>query len=162
VDQPGLLRGRCPVARQTWRRIERRRHVVSWVATELAALQVDGSGVPSACRLVRSDTMRSSTSVIQASASTSFSCAVSGFSGVLADMARQQPRGPKLVRISQIFVLLAGQRHKPRLGIIGDLRCLDGTRAVIEYRHRTKTHRAMQAPLHGLMGHADRLAHYKA
>ena len=40
--------------------------------------------------------------------------------GVLARMACQQQRRPKLVRISQILGFLAGQRDQPRLGISGD------------------------------------------
>jgi hypothetical protein len=49
--------------------------VVSWVSAALAAFQFHGSSVCSSCRLVRPDTMRSSTSVSQASGSTSFSFA---------------------------------------------------------------------------------------
>ena len=63
-----------PIARQPGylRRIERRRYVVSRVS---ATFQFHGSSVSSSCRLVRPDTMRSSTSVSQANGSTSFSFA---------------------------------------------------------------------------------------
>jgi hypothetical protein len=36
--------------------------------------------------------------------------------GRLLDVSRQQPRGPKLVRISQLLGLLAGQGHHPCAG----------------------------------------------
>jgi hypothetical protein len=56
--------------------IERRRYVVSWVSAALAAFQFHSSSMSGSCRrLVRPDTMRSSTSVSQASRSASFSFA---------------------------------------------------------------------------------------
>ena len=79
--------------------------------------------------------------------------------GVLARMARQQPRRPKLVRISQILGLLAGQRDQPRLGVSGDLRRLARSRAVIERRHHAEADGAIKAPLDRLMGHAHGFAH---
>ena len=77
--------------------------------------------------------------------------------GVLPDVTRQQPRGPKFVRISHFLGLLAGQRHHPGAGLVGDRRLLAGPRAVVERRHHAKPHRTIKASLHGLMGHADRL-----
>jgi hypothetical protein len=71
------------------------RYAVSGVAAALSAFQFHGSSVSSSCALVRPDTMRSSTSVSQASGSTSFSLAVyaerrtmpSGFARRLAVVA---------------------------------------------------------------------------
>jgi hypothetical protein len=42
--------------------------------------------------------------------------------------------------------------------LAGDLRCLAGPWAVIERGHHAKPPGASQAPLNGLVGHADRLA----
>jgi hypothetical protein len=77
---------------------------------------------------------------------------------ILPDVARQQSRRPKLVRISHRLGFLAGQRHHPGAGLVGNGRLLARPGAVIERRHHAKPHRAIEAPLHGLMGHADRLA----
>jgi hypothetical protein len=77
--------------------------------------------------------------------------------GILSDMTRQQPRGPKLVRISHLLRLLAGQRHNPCAGAVGNRRLLARPRAVVERRHHAKPYRTIKASLHGLMGHADRL-----
>src|ERR1700760_1754324 len=73
VDQTGLLRCWCQLCSRhdTGRMTERGRYVVSWLSAVLAAFQFHGSNVFSSCRLVRPDTMRSSTSVSQASGSTS-------------------------------------------------------------------------------------------
>ncbi len=78
---------------------------------------------------------------------------------MIARMARQQPRRPKLVRISQILDLLTGQRKQPRLGVSGDLRRLARPGAVVERGHHTEADGAIKAPLDSLMGHANRLAH---
>ena len=77
---------------------------------------------------------------------------------VLSDVARQQPRRPKLVWVSDLLGLPAGQRHHPGAGLVGNrwLPAKPGT--VVERRHHTKLHRTIEAPLHGLMGHADRRA----
>jgi len=76
-----------------------------------------------------------------------------------ADVARQQPRRPELVRIPQLLGLLAGQRDQPRACLIGDRCGLAGTRAVLECRHHTKPNRAIETAQHGLMRHPDCLAH---
>ena len=77
AGQPGLLRARCQLRGKlnVWRRIERRRYVVSWVSAAWGAFHFHGSSVSSSCRLVRPDTMRLSTSVSQANGSTSLSFA---------------------------------------------------------------------------------------
>jgi hypothetical protein len=86
--------------------------------------------------------------------------------GSLPDVTRQEPRGPKLVRISHLLgrpstrgSVLAGQRHHPCAGTIGNRWLLAGPRAVIERRHHAKPHCTIKASLHGLMGHTDRLTH---
>jgi len=84
---------------------------------------------------------------------------MSGGHGVVADVARQQPRGPQFVRISKVFGLLAGQRHQPRLRFIGDRRRLAGTRAVVERGHHAEPHGPLQTAKHGLMRHSNGLAH---
>jgi hypothetical protein len=77
AGQPGLLHARCQLRGKlnVWRRIERRRYVVSWVSAAWGAFHFHGSSVSSSCRLVRPDTMRLSTSVSQANGSTSLSFA---------------------------------------------------------------------------------------
>ena len=77
AGQPGLLRARCQLRGKlnVWRRIERRRYVVSWVSAAWGAFHFHGSSVSSSCRLVRPDTMRWRTSVSQANGSTSLSFA---------------------------------------------------------------------------------------
>jgi hypothetical protein len=79
--------------------------------------------------------------------------------GVLAHMARQQPSRPKLVRISQILRLLAGQRDQPRLGLSGDLRRLARPRAVVERLHHAEADGAIKAALYRLMGYAHCFSH---
>jgi len=76
---------------------------------------------------------------------------------VLPDVARQQRRRPKLMRIPHLLGLLAGQRHHPCAGVVGNRRLLARPRTVVERRHHAKPHRTIKAPVHGLMGHADRL-----
>ena len=76
--------------------------------------------------------------------------------GRLPDVSRQQPRGPKLVRVSHLRRLAAGQRHHPCAGVIGNRRLLARPRAVVERRHHAQSHSTVQASLHSLMGHADR------
>ena len=78
--------------------------------------------------------------------------------GVLPDVTRQQPRCPKLVRISQLLGLLAGQRHHPCAGAVRDCWLLTRPRAVIKGRHHAKPYRTIKASLHSLVGHADRFA----
>jgi hypothetical protein len=73
-------------------------------------------------------------------------------------MARQQPGGPKLVRISQVFGFPAGQRCQPRTGVNRNLWRLAWPRAVFEGRRHTEPYRSTQAAQDGLMGHAKRLA----
>jgi hypothetical protein len=77
--------------------------------------------------------------------------------GILPDVSREQPRGPKLVRVSHLLGLLAGQRHHPYAGAVRNRRLLASPRAVVERRHHAKPHRTIKAALHGLMAHADRL-----
>jgi hypothetical protein len=79
--------------------------------------------------------------------------------GMLANVARQQPRSPKLVRIPQVAGLPASQRHQPCLGLWRNLRRLARPRAVIECRHHPEPHRTAQAALYGVVGHPDPLAH---
>ena len=52
-----------------------------------------------------------------------------------------------------------GQRHQPSRGVFRELRRFARPRAVVEYRHRTKPHRAMQALLQRLMGSASCFTH---
>ena len=42
---------------------------------------------------------------------------MSGGAAMLAGVARQQPRRPKLVRIAEVLGFLAGQRHQPSLAL---------------------------------------------
>ena len=72
--------------------------------------------------------------------------------GVLSDVTRQQPCCPKLVRISNLLGLLAGQRHHPCAGIVGNRRLPARPRTVVECGHHAKPHRTIKASLHGLMG----------
>jgi hypothetical protein len=78
-----------------------------------------------------------------------------GFRG-LAHVARQQPGGPKFVRISELLSFAAGQRHQPGLGVRGDLRRFTWPRAIVEGRHHTEPHGPSQTPQHGLVGHTNR------
>jgi hypothetical protein len=70
-----LLRWHCHGKRSIRRRIARGCYAVSGVSTVRPGFQFHGSSVSSWCRLVRPDTMRSSTSVSQANGSTLFSFA---------------------------------------------------------------------------------------
>jgi hypothetical protein len=60
--------------------------------------------------------------------------------GVLPGVARQQSRRPKLMWISHLLGLLAGQRHHPGTGGVGNRRLLARSRAVVERRHHAKPH----------------------
>lgn len=84
---------------------------------------------------------------------------MSGGGGMLADVARQQARGPELVRIPKVLGLLAGQGHQPRAGLWCDPRRLAGPRAVIKRRHHPEPQHATQAALHGVTRNPDLLAH---
>ena len=77
--------------------------------------------------------------------------------GVVSDVTRQQPRCPKLVRISHLLGLLAGQRHHPCAGTVRNRRILARPGTVAERRHHAKPRRPIKASLHGLMGYADHL-----
>jgi hypothetical protein len=57
---------------------------------------------------------------------------MTGGRSVLPRMAGQQPRRPQLVRITELFRLLACQRHQPSLGFGGDRRLFAWPRTVLE------------------------------
>ena len=84
---------------------------------------------------------------------------VPGSLGVRADVACQQPGGPEFVRIALLLGSLAGQRHQPGFGFVGDLRSLAKPRAVADRRHHAKPDGAVQTALDSLVGHTDGLAH---
>jgi hypothetical protein len=76
-------------------------------------------------------------------------------------MAGQQPCRPQLVRIAVLLGLVARQRDQPRLGLRRDYRLLARSRALLERRQCTVSHRPLDAALHGLMMDAKSLSYCK-
>src|SRR3984893_1173631 len=76
---------------------------------------------------------------------------MTGGRSVLPRVAGQQPRRPQLVRIAELFRLLACQRHQPSLGFGGDRRLFTWPWTVLERRHGAIGHRALNASLYCLM-----------
>jgi hypothetical protein len=81
---------------------------------------------------------------------------------VLACVAGQQSRRPKLVRVAQLLGLPAGQIHQPSPRLRRDRALFAGPGQVVECRLRTIGNRALHAALDGLTMHAQSPAHRKA
>ena len=80
---------------------------------------------------------------------------------VFARMASQEPRRPQLMGIAEILGFLAGQRHKPCLGLGCDRRLLTWAGTIIQRRHWTEGDGPLDTALDGLMMHPQGAANSK-
>ena len=79
---------------------------------------------------------------------------------VLTGMRGEQPSGPQLVRISQLFGLLARQRHQPGLCFGRNDRVASGARPIIERLDHPQFRRSFEAAGHGLLRHPNPPRHH--
>jgi len=79
--------------------------------------------------------------------------------GVLTGMRGEQPSGPQLVRITQLFGLLARQRHQPGLRLGRDDRVASGTRPIVQRLDHSQFCCSLEAAAHGLLRHPNRPRH---
>jgi hypothetical protein len=74
-------------------------------------------------------------------------------------MRGEQPSGPQLVRITQLFGLLACQRHQPGFRLGRNDRVASGTRPIIQRLDYSQFRRSFETAGHGLLRHPHRLRH---
>jgi hypothetical protein len=78
---------------------------------------------------------------------------------VLANVTRQQPRGPQLVWVSQVLRLAARQRHQPGARLGRDHGCLGRSRTILECCKDAHLRGAAHATPNGVAHDPDLLAH---
>jgi hypothetical protein len=69
---------------------------------------------------------------------------------VLTGMRGEQPSGPQLVRITQLFGLLACQRHQPGFRLGRNDRVASGAWPIIQRLDHPQFRRSLEAAGHGL------------